>query len=120
MSNLLIIKDLPAIADRLLAQYPNLDFDISWLVYDDYIAKNGRLDPIWVALIKKYPDRFMIGSDLVGHFKPLENYKGEIRKYDLLLNSLPVDIAKKLAKDNFMKLLPAKGITLLPEDRITI
>ena len=120
VSNLLIIKDLPAIADRLLAQYSNLDFDISWLVYDDYIAKNGRLDPAWVALIKKYPDRFMIGSDLVGHFKPVENYKGEIRKYDLLLNSLPVDIAKKLAKDNFMKLLPAQGISLLSEDRITI
>ena len=120
ISNSLHVDNLPMIAAELLDAYPNLYFDLSWLVYDNEIAKNGELSKPWVDLIEKYPDRFMIGSDFVGHFKPVETYKMEIRKYDLLLNALKPATATKVAHDNFLRLLPVKGVTLQPEDRITM
>ena len=120
ISNSLHVDNLPEIAAELLDTYPNLYFDLSWLVYDNEIAKNGELSQTWVALIEKYPDRFMIGSDFVGHFKPVEAYRKEIRKYDLLLNALKPTTAVKVARENFLRLLPSKGVVLQPEDRITL
>ncbi len=120
ISNSLHVDNLPEIAAELLDTYPNLYFDLSWLVYDNEIAKNGELSQTWVALIEKYPDRFMIGSDFVGHFKPVEAYRKEIRKYDLLLNALKPTTAVKVARENFLRLLPSKGVVLQPEDRIAL
>lgn len=120
ISNSLHVDGLPELAAKLLDQYSNLNFDISWLVYDNEIAKEGTLDSGWLALLEKYSDRFMIGSDFVGHFKPVESYRKEIRKYDLLLNALPATAAVRIAHDNFLRLLPEQGVTLRTEDRIMI
>ena len=45
--------------------------DLSWVVLGAYVYKN--LDE-WVALIQKYPDNFLIGSDSVGKYSgiPME------------------------------------------------
>lgn len=89
---------------RLLGSYPNLWVDVSWVVFENYIAPEGKLQSDWVELVKAFPNRFMIGSDIVGHFG---KYTGEIRKYDILLDALPDDVARRLARDNFMSVLPA-------------
>lgn len=120
ISNSLHVYNLPAIAAELLGKYPNLNFDISWLVYENDVAKNGQLAPDWLSLFENYADRFMVGSDFVGHFKPMEAYRKEIRKYDLLLNALKPATAAKIAHDNFLRLLPPQGVMLQPEDRVMI
>ncbi|MFA6105876.1 MAG: amidohydrolase [Patescibacteria group bacterium] len=119
VSNQLKIENLTIVADKLLTEHSNLYFDISWLVYDNDIAKNNNINPEWITLIEKHPTKFMIGADLTGKYTQ-EAYIHEIRKYDLLLNKLQPETAKNVAKNNFMRLLPNKGITLLSEDRVTI
>jgi len=88
---------------RMLTAYPNLSVDISWVVFETYVTKAGKLDSDWVNLIEAYPDRFLIGSDKVGHFS---DYAHEMQKYYVLLDALKPETARKLAHDNFLALLP--------------
>lgn len=94
---------------RMVRTYPNVWVDLSWVVFEDYIAKNGQPDRGWVELIEAYPDRFMVGSDKVGRFA---NYPGEILKYQVLLDALKPETARKVARDNFLSVLPARPATL--------
>ena len=94
---------------RMLKTYPNLWIDIAWVVFEDYIAKGGKIDPDWVAMIEEYPSRFIIGSDKVGHFA---TYPEEMQKYYLLLDALKPETAKKVGHDNFLSVLPKKAAVL--------
>jgi hypothetical protein len=71
--------------DRLLAQYPNLYVDYSWIIYDVSICPEGRPSPDWLALTEKYSDRICIGSDLVTRF---ERLGPELQRYDVFLDRL--------------------------------
>ena len=64
----------------------------------DYILPNIKE---WVALIKRYPNRFMIGSDVVG---TVSNIGKSLKPYDELLGRLPRDIRVRVAKNNFVEL----------------
>ena len=100
--------DVPTLAGevrRMLAAYPNLYVDLSWVVFETYLTKNGQPVPDWVKLIEAYPTRFMIGSDKVGKF---DNYHEEMQKYYVLLDALKPDTARKVAHDNFLVVLPHK------------
>jgi hypothetical protein len=46
--------------DALLARWPRLSVELS--LRDD-VAPQGQLDPKWRALLLKYSDRFMVGTD---------------------------------------------------------
>ena len=97
------IPNLPQIADQALAENDNLYFDISWVVYDDYINSGGaRSLETWAALLEKHPDRFLIGSDKVGHWA---TYTGEITKYHALLDLLNENTRQKACSGNIMNLL---------------
>jgi len=60
------VRDHLNLLRRLLAAHPNLYFDLSWFVWENYIEKDLES---WADLIMSYPDRFMIGSDKIGNFK---------------------------------------------------
>ena len=91
---------------RLVKTYPNVWIDIAWVVYEDYIAKDGKINQAWVDLVEEFPDRFMIGSDKVGKFN---NYHLEMQKYYLFLDALKPETAKKVGRDNFLSTLPKKA-----------
>ena len=74
--------------DRLLAQYPNLYVDYSWIIYDVVICPNGVPDPDWLALTEKYSGRICLGSDLVTKF---ERMGPELQRYDVFLDQLSED-----------------------------
>lgn len=95
------VDNLPAIVDGLLAGYRNLYFDLSWVVFEQDIAKDDDSLRQWAKLLQKYPDRFMIGTDSVGSF---DNYN--IRKYDRLLDLLDSETAANVAHRNILRLLP--------------
>ncbi|MFH1452924.1 MAG: amidohydrolase family protein [Armatimonadota bacterium] len=118
ISNDIYIPNLQDIISEQLGKYPNLNVDLSWLVWDYELDPSMILDKKWLPVIEKYPDRFTLGTDIVGRFMPLEKYKSEIRKYDVLLNDLTPETARKVAHDNFFKLLPKQPVILKPEDRI--
>ena len=86
----------------MLSMYPNLWIDISWTVYEDCIAPDGIPVQEWMKLIERYPDRFLIGSDLTGRF---DGYADEIHKYDPLLTALMPETAERIAQENVWKLV---------------
>ncbi|WP_375738475.1 amidohydrolase family protein [Pseudomonas boanensis] len=97
---------------RMLHDYPNLYIDLSWTVLRPYLLDaKGIPDPKWLALVEKHPDRFMLGSDVVGRFDDLGKYLASFRPF---LDALPDDVAQKVARDNFLAVLPRKGAGVAP------
>lgn len=52
------------------------------------------------------PERFVVGSDVVGRFNKLGK---EMRRFDPFLDALPEDVARKVARDNFLAVLPKRA-----------
>jgi len=90
--------------NRMLEAYPNLYIDLSWSMLTPYLLDDaGKPRPEWVKLVERFPERFMLGSDVVGRFNKLGK---EMRRFDPFLDALPEDVAHKVAKDNFLAILP--------------
>lgn len=104
-----LTKDLAQMLDK----YPNLYIDVSWVVLEQNLLKDGKPDPSWVKLVEAFPDRFMIGSDKVGRFA---NYYQEMQKYYKFLDALKPITAEKLAKLNMLSVLPKQRAKLTKEE----
>jgi predicted TIM-barrel fold metal-dependent hydrolase len=93
---------------RMLEAYPNLFIDLSWSVLTPYLLdEQGKPRDTWLKLVERFPERFMLGSDVVGRFNKLGK---EIRSFDPFLDALPEDVARKVARDNFLAILPHKRL----------
>ncbi|MCR5277522.1 MAG: amidohydrolase [Bacteroidales bacterium] len=112
------VRGLIDLADRLLAENPNLFIDISWVVYDYYFLdmfpsrySDGDTLEDWVRFIEKNADRIMIGSDTVGHWN---KYPAEILKYYDLLDRLNPATTRKIGYENILSLIrrPARSYSL--------
>lgn len=89
---------------RLLETYPNLYVDLSWSVLEPYLLdKQGKPRQGWLDLVQRFPDRFMLGSDVVGRFDSIGK---QMKGFDPFLDALPETLARKVARDNFLALLP--------------
>ena len=82
------------IVSRVLGSYANLFVDISWVVYDDFVAPGGIPDEGWVELCEKYSERICIGSDVVRKFQQLPYV---MQRYDILLDRLSPKAREDLA-----------------------
>lgn len=102
ISRRVTVDNLDITADRLLSENKNLYFDLSWIVFEDYINVNQDSLNKWAKLIEKYPDRFMIGTDLVGEFA---GYRNTITRYHTLISLLSEDTAKKVCAENILSLV---------------
>ena len=90
--------------ERLLEDYPNLYVDLSWSMLQPYLLDDqGKPQDQWLALVKRFPERFMLGSDVVGRFGSLGE---QLHGFEPFLDALPEDIARKVARDNFLMVLP--------------
>ncbi len=96
----------PEMSRKLLAAHPNLYMEIK---YDpgfpgkDPPIVDGKLKPEWLKLYQDFPDRFIIGSDQ--HFDPPATVPlARAQQNALLLNQLPLDLRKKIATENALKL----------------
>lgn len=90
---------------EMLAKHDNLYIDLSWIIFETYVQtskQEARIRSEWLTLISDFSDRFMIGSDNIGHFA---TYNQNIVKYYSLLDSLSPDTARKVALTNFLSLL---------------
>ena len=103
------IKGLTQIADALLRENKNLWVDISWVVYDYYFLDqfpthyfDGDSLDDWVALIERHPDRFLLGTDKVGHWS---TYPAEAVKYYTLLDKLRPTTVDKICRENALALI---------------
>lgn len=90
--------------EEMLKKYDNLFIDLSWTLIEPYLLDaKGKPRPQWLALLEQYPTRFVIGSDVVGSF---DNVGKIMHGFDPVLDALPEDVAKAIAHDNFLALLP--------------
>lgn len=98
---------LPEIT-RMLETYPNLYIDLSWSVLRPYLLDSND-QPVsgWVALVSRFPNRFMIGSDLLGKYGRLGE---KLSEFEPFLQALPTEVAHQVARSNFLALLPTRGV----------
>ncbi|MCL2055357.1 MAG: amidohydrolase [Oscillospiraceae bacterium] len=93
------VPQLIEITREMLAENDNLYYDISWIVFEEYILKD--LDG-WAKLIEEFPDRFMVGSDIVGRWG---RYAEEVTKFYMLLDLLEEETAQMVAGENILSLV---------------
>ena len=83
--------------EAMLARYPLLMGELSYR--PGLTCEGGLLCPEWRALLLRYPDRFLIGSDT--WINPRwQQYDELMQGYRRWLGDLPPDVARQIAWDN--------------------
>lgn len=98
----------PEEIDRLLGMYPNLyaDFFAGFSVYN---PDGGGNPEIFIPIMKKYPDRFLLSSDSGYDLESEEQAVDAMYRILYLLDDPAV--AKKIAHDNMMAIIQAQPAT---------
>jgi hypothetical protein len=104
ISRRVVVKDLPHWLGAVLNRFEGQVYvDLSWVVYEDYVLKDLAS---WALLIRKYPESFMLGSDVIGGGQSLAK---EFSRFEVLLDAIspdPGNVARRnLAKENFVRLM---------------
>ena len=98
------VKDQAAIVEDLIKdpQLKNLYFDISW----DEVAKYVTATPVSVAtaaaIVNRYPDRFIFGTDEVAPPNE-EKYLKTYYYYEPLWKALTPEVSEKVRKTNYLR-----------------
>ena len=83
--------------EAMLARYPLLMGELSYR--PGLTCEGGLLCPAWRALLLRYPDRFLIGSDT--WINPRwQQYDELMHGYRRWLGDLPPEVARRIAWDN--------------------
>lgn len=93
--------------DALMTRYPLLMGELSYR--PGLTCEDGQLCPEWRALVAKYPERFLIGSDTWVNQRWLY-YDDLMQGYRRWLGGLAPDLARNIAWNNGARLL---GLPLL-------
>ena len=83
--------------DQLFAKYPLLMGELSYR--PGLTCEGGKLCPEWRALLLKYPQRFMVGSDTWVNQR-WQYYDELMKGYRTWLGDLPPDTARRIAWGN--------------------
>ena len=92
--------------DRLCTTYPNINIDISWVVWEDVICDgDGNVKQGWIDCIQKHNTRFYIGSDNVAQYFPIKDTSinllaSNITKYYKLFEKLTEEAGNNVAYGN--------------------
>jgi hypothetical protein len=116
ISRRVVVPSLVRELRRMLTAYSNLYVDVSWVTFESYLMQEGRPSTEWTTLADDFPSRLMVGSDKVAKFG---DYEEETLKYYPFLDALRPDTARRVAKENFLAILPRKGARLKESSRNT-
>ncbi|MCP3966966.1 MAG: amidohydrolase family protein [Lentisphaerae bacterium] len=86
----------------ILKNCPNVMFDISWDEVAEKVTRDEKSLAKWADIMKKYPDRFLFGTDSVA--PSLEKYSREIHMYDKLWNVLPKNVQEQVKFKNYERI----------------
>ena len=100
------MSEPPDVVEKMLATYPTLYADTSYREYD-ILTSSGELQPDWERTIRRFSDRFMVGSDTWVNSQ-WDNYSQLIDLNRQWLSLFPRSIAEKLAYKNAEKLFKRK------------
>jgi hypothetical protein len=87
--------------DQLMARYPLLMGELSYR--PGLTCEGGKLCPEWRALLLKYPERFLLGSDTWVNQR-WTDYDNLMKGYRVWLGDLPPETARRIAWDNGARL----------------
>ena len=91
------MNEPPTVVGDLLDKYQNLTVELSFR--DGDIPGVTGIDPAWLAVFQRHPDRFMIGSDT--YVTPRwDDYPGLIDSHRSWLKHLPRPLAEAIAFKN--------------------
>lgn len=79
--------------EALLVRYPRLMAELSYR--PGLTCEGGHLCPEWHALLLRYPDRFLVGSDTWINLR-WQHYDDLMQDYRTWLGALPVDVARRI------------------------
>lgn len=90
--------------EAMFAQYPSLVGELS---FRGDLAQGGGLNPRWRALLMRYPDRFVVGTDtwVPSRWNDVEDLAAFYRR---MLAGLPRDVAERIAYRNGMTMFGLK------------
>jgi hypothetical protein len=105
------IKDQMAMLDKALAnpQSGNIYIDISWTEVAKYVTETPEATANVAAVINKYPDRFLMGTDEVAPTDQA-SYLKILDMYKPLLEKLTPEAKQKLLKGNYERLFDAARV----------
>ena len=101
----------PEKLDALMHKHANLYTDLSLISNRHFgpFVKQGVLlstnpSKEWFELLIKRSDRFMAGSDIGADLARVKMLPAVVKDYRILLGTLPPDVAKRIASENFLKI----------------
>lgn len=105
------LQDQLAMMDKALANpdFKHVNIDISWTEVAKYITSSPETIDRTAALINKYPDRFLMGTDEVAPADQA-SYLKIMDMYKPLLDKLTPETRQKLLKDNYARLFDAAKV----------
>jgi hypothetical protein len=86
-------------------------FDLSWDEVAKYVTHDAHITAATAALIEKYPDRFLFGTDVVAP-KDAEHYFSVYQDYRPLWAALTPETREKVLKANYVRLFDAARRTV--------
>lgn len=84
------------LVETLLSRHRNLTVELSWIILDAIVDGGGDVNPDWRALICKFTDQFVVGSDSIADPDMITHRAGQI---DRLLQALPPSVARAVGTD---------------------
>ncbi len=98
--------------ESLLRRYPNLSFDISWRVLDDQVFSDPAKRDLYVALINRWPRRFIPGTDFVAAAGKGEGvYREELAVTSAILGKVNDEAFRRIALgQNFFELAGLEAV----------
>jgi predicted TIM-barrel fold metal-dependent hydrolase len=96
----------PSLLRRLLRDHPNLHLELSFrdsLRSFAPVDSGGRLRPEWKELMEEFPDRFLLGTDVLS--PSAEEYRALVSIWRGVLRDLTPETAVKVAYENAGRIL---------------
>jgi len=105
------VKDQMAMLDKALAnpQSGNIYIDISWTEVAKYVTETPEATANVAAVINKYPDRFLMGTDEVAP-SDQASYLKILDMYKPLFEKLTPEAKQKLLRGNYERLFDAARV----------
>ena len=100
------LEGLEIQVERLLEKYPNLSIMLSWTLVSSYLLDGeGSPQREWLELVSRYPQRFMVGSDIVGRFEKIPPALEKVRTF---LSALPLEVAEQVGSANALRMTDSR------------
>jgi len=97
--------DMRKYVEKMLADptLRHVNFDMSWTETAKYLSLTPETTKNVAAIITRYPDRFLFGTDEVGP-RDQQSYLKIVGMYEPLWKLLPPDVLDKLRKRNYERI----------------